>query len=110
MNSRGKHYIVYDAWRNVLYLGGGKGEDNLVYIEEKHRENPKLFEDKFTAEFGYLRGLEFVYTVYVTAKRCSTTKYNTPEHYPMKKKKRKKKRKKEQSSDVKPVAKRQRFI
>ena len=107
MNPRGEHYIVYDAWRNVLYLGGGKGDDNVVCIEEKDRENPKLFEDKFTAEFGFLRGLEFVYTVYVTAKRCSMTKYNTPDHYLMKKKK---KRKKEQSSDVKPVAKRQRFI
>jgi len=106
-DARGKHYIVYDAWRNVLYLGGGKGDGNVVFIEDKDRENPKLFEDNLIADFHFLRGLEFVYTVYVTAKRCFMTKYNTPEHYP--KKKRKKRKRKKTSSDVQSVAKRQRL-
>ena len=52
-----------------------------MLIEESDRQDPGAFQQKFTQQYGLVRGLEFVYKVYVTACRAFHTVYNTSGHY-----------------------------
>jgi len=75
------HYIAYDAWRGILYIGCGYAD---VLIEESDRHDPGAFEEQFCTEYGLTRALDHVYCIWVSTKQAWKTPYNTAEHYPRK--------------------------
>ena len=99
------HYMVYDAWRHLIFVGGAPPppepdavEKLLVYsddedeppascvgrswfIEESELQEPCKFHEYMTKTLNVRGGIDGVYRVDVLAAHARDTSYNTPEHY-----------------------------
>jgi hypothetical protein len=71
------HFIVFDAWRDLLILGPGHGV-LLVTAEDKANERHAK---EFLLKQYSLRGPLYAYKLVVSANRVRETHFNTPEHF-----------------------------
>ena len=71
------HFIVFDAWRDLLILGPGHGV-LLVTAEDKANERHAK---EFLLKQYSLRGPLYAYKLVVNANRVRETRFNTPEHF-----------------------------
>ena len=73
----GGHFLVYDAWRDLLVIGPGHGVLRLDEKDKKDEERARAFLRENYSLVAPLRVCKLV----VAANRVSDTKFNTPEHY-----------------------------
>jgi len=96
------HYMVYDAWRHLVFVGGAPppvvdAVDELLYydggqpqepnvgrswfIEDDELQDPSKFQEYMRNTLDVVGGIDTLYRVDMVVKRARDTKYNTPEHY-----------------------------
>ena len=104
LKDREAHYMVYDAWRHVIFVGGAPPpapldpiehllledapaptpDDNVGrswFVEEHELLDPSKFQEYMRKTLNVGRGIDNLYRVDMIAKRARDTDYNTPEHY-----------------------------
>jgi hypothetical protein len=107
------HFVCYDAWRQILFVGGApppvqedahdelerrttaiprrkaaKNVGRSFFIEEKEIANPDLFQRYMRTTFPVARCVDQLYSLHVQVNRAIETEYNTPEHYTEERKRR----------------------
>lgn len=101
------HYMVYDAWRHIIFVGGGPAppeEDPIErllledddqnedvpdaphvgrswFVEDHELQDPSKFQDYMCKTLNVCGGIDGIYRVDIIAARARDTSYNTPEHY-----------------------------
>jgi hypothetical protein len=100
------HFVCYDAWRQIMFVGGAppppvedahdelerrttvnhvrkavKNVGRSFFIEEKEIADPNLFQCYMRTTFPVARCVDQLYSLHVQANRAIETEYNTPEHY-----------------------------
>jgi len=98
------HYMVYDAWRHLIFVGGAPPPaakdqiehllledapapspyDNVGrswFVEEHELLDPPKFQEYMRKTLKVERGIDQLYRVEMNVKHARKTEYNTPEHY-----------------------------
>jgi len=98
------HYMVYDAWRHIMFVGGAPPPaapdpiEHLMFedapaptpdvnvgrswfVEEHELLDPSKFQDYMCKTMNVVRAIDNLYRVDMVAKHARKTDYNTPEHY-----------------------------
>ena len=73
----GGHFVVYDAWRDLLIIGPGHGVLRVEPADKKEEAAARAFLLQHSSLVSPLRVCKLV----VAARRASETAFNTPEHY-----------------------------
>ena len=74
---KGGHFVVYDAWRDLLIIGPGHGVLRVEPADKKDEAAARAFLLQHSSLVSPLRVCKLV----VAARRASETAFNTPEHY-----------------------------
>ena len=75
--TRGGHFIVYDAWRDLFIIGPGHG---VLRVQPEDKLDEQICRAFLFEHYSLVTPLRVCQLV-VAANRVSETKFNTPEHY-----------------------------
>lgn len=81
MTDRTTHAVAYDAWRGLLYIGGGRSDEKwlcgFILVEQCDRDDPSAL-IAHLAETLHLGDLSTAYRLFVQRKQAKHTSFNTP--------------------------------
>ena len=73
------HAIVYDAWRRLLFIGGGDWDERqtngTLLIDADDKSDPTTLVEYLFEHFGMYDTLESAYVLLVNKKRVSDTSH-----------------------------------
>lgn len=101
------HYMVYDSWRHLIFVGGAPPpqEPDAIerllledddqeepvpdvphvgrswFIEDDELREPAKFQEYMCKTLNVVGGINNLYSVHMFVKQARKTEYNTPEHY-----------------------------
>jgi len=81
LTDRTTHAVAYDAWRGLLYIGGGRSDEKwlcgFILVQQCDRADPTALVAHL-AQTLHLGDLSTAYRLFVQRKQAKNTSFNTP--------------------------------